>query len=512
MKRFARLRVRLLVCCAIACRLWPAARAAELFPVNVAVHVDTRVSHGRRVYRFAGIPFKRTEAEPAQPVEQIARIAKEQGVDALVLADRARGRISWGLTPWSRLLKVTVEQGSVASYGAERYLAAIEKAEGQTGVLIVPGVECMPYYRWRGNPLRGLRLSHAYEHMMLIGLDSPEALAGIPPTAGGFGRLRFSWTVLLNVVFLALIVLGVRVWRSERRRGRLWGGLIVAVSVLAMIDAAPFLPQEVSPYAAPRRHPPDIVARYAADQGGLAFWAHPSARAGSLPHRIKDSTGVAVEVRPYPEVLTRTQGYHGFAVFNAGIGPARPGGEWDEALLQYCSGRRPWPVWGISECDYDAHSPPDGIRDALCVAWVRERTERGVLEALRRGRCYATREDVSSSLWAVDYRLETGEMRARSGETLRTVADSARLVVHLRAADAEKAADGLQVVVVLNGGGKTVDLRPGPNGSLVATADLPVPRSRKKSYVRALVCHNGQPILALNPIFLAPEAAIGAGP
>ncbi|MFO7898646.1 MAG: hypothetical protein R6V58_06260, partial [Planctomycetota bacterium] len=412
MERFARLRICILVCCAVASRLCFAAHAAERFPVNVAVHVDTRVSHGRRVYRFAGIPFKRTEAEPPQPIEQIARIAKEQGVDVLVLADRARGRVAWGLTPWSRLLQVTVEQGSVASYGADRYLAAIKKAEEQTGVLIVPGVECMPYYRWRGNPLRGLRLSHAYEHMTLTGLDTADALAGVPATAGGFGRRRFSWTVLLNVVFVALVVLGVRVWRSERKRARLWGGLIVAVSLLAIIDSAPFLPQEVSPYAPPRRYPPDIVARYAADQGALAFWAHPSARAGSLPHRLKDSTGVTVEVRPYPEVLTRTQGYHGFAVFNAGIRPARPGGEWDEALLEYCSGRRRRPVWGISECDYDAHTPPDGIRDALCVAWVRARTERGVLEALRRGRCYATREDVSSSLWAVDYRLGTGDMMA----------------------------------------------------------------------------------------------------
>ncbi|MFO7899451.1 MAG: hypothetical protein R6V58_10385, partial [Planctomycetota bacterium] len=126
--------------------------------------------------------------------------------------------------------------------------------------------------------------------------------------------------------------------------------------------------------------------------------------------------------------------------------------------------------------------------------------------------CYATREDVSTALWAVDYRLETGDMMARSGETLRTVADRARLVIHLRAADPDKAADGLAAVVVLNGGRKTVGLTPGPNASLVATTDLPVPRSRKKSYVRALVCHNGQPILALNPIFLAPEAAIGGGP
>ncbi len=487
-----------------------AAFAADLFPVNVAIHVESEVSHDNRVYRFLGIPVRQTEGKKGQPIGEVARIAAEHGIDALILSDRAYGTVSWGITPFSRIFRVTMEQGSVASYGPERYLDEIRRAAEDTGVVIVPGVEHIPYYRWRGNPFHGLELAHAYEHMILAGLDTPDALAGIPDTAGGFGRWRFSWTVLLNGVFAGVFLLGLLVMRSKVSRARLWGGLLIGLAVLAMLDSAPFLPRQVSPYHRPARYPPDIVARYAARQGALILWAHPSARPGSLPDQLEESTGVAVDVRPYPEVLTRTQFYHGFAAFNAGIAPARPGREWDVALLQYISGRRLWPVWTVSESQYAAHSPPDGIRGALTVAWVRERTPEAVLDALKRGRCYATRGHTSRDLWVVDYWMETGEIRARSGEILRTVADSARLVLRLRTAgDIGRAVRDLEALVVVNGRPKTVGFRATGDGLLVATTTVPVPAPPEISYVRVLVCHREEPILALNPIFLDPETPTG---
>ena len=487
-----------------------AAAAADLFPVNVAIHVESEVSHDHRVFRFLGIPVRRTEGKKGQPIGEVARIAAEHGVDALILSDRAYGTVSWGITPFSRIFRVTMEQGSVASYGPERYLDEIRRAADDTGVVIVPGVEHVPYYRWRGNPFRGLELAHAYEHMILAGLDTPEALAGIPNTAGGFGRWRLSWTVLLNGVFAGLFLLGFLVMRSKVSRARLWGGLLIGVAALAMLDSAPFLPRQVSPYHRPTRYPPDIVAQYAAQQDALILWAHPSARPGTLPERLAESTGVAVDVRPYPEVLTRTRFYHGFAAFNAGIAPARPGREWDVALLQYISGRRPRPVWAVSEGQYAGHSPPDGIRGALTVAWVRERSQEAILDALKRGRCYATRGHTSRDLWVVDYRMETGEIQAQSGEILRTVADSARLVLRLRTAgDARRAARDLEAVVVVDGRPQTVGFRAAGDGLLVANVIIPMPAPPDISYVRTLVCHSEEPILALNPIFLVPETPTG---
>jgi len=188
--------------------LWQAAGladGAEWLRLRVAVHVDSSVSHNTRTTRVAGLTVRVEPGARPPAVADIAAMAREQGLDAMVMADFARADIAYGLTPFSRLFKLTVSQGSIATYGARRYLETLRVAEAQSGVIIIPGVESMPYYRWTGGRFTGqpLRLKHAYEHLVLCGFETPEQFERIPNTAGGYGR-RVTWAVGLNAVFLAL--------------------------------------------------------------------------------------------------------------------------------------------------------------------------------------------------------------------------------------------------------------------------------------------------------------------
>lgn len=489
------------------------ASGAELIPLRAAVHVDTSVSHGRRTISIAGIPIRTIEGETPQDMLDIARIALRQNIDVVILADRARSNVSYGLTPFSRLFKLTVSEGSIAEYGSGEYLERVEVAAGRIGVIVIPGVECIPYYRWRGSPFTGLKLEHLYEHMVVAGLYTPEAIDAIPDTAGGYGY-RFSWTVVCNIAFFALIVVGVRLWRRRARPRKVFGGLLVALSLLALIDSAPFLPRKISAYDDPAVNPADVLGRYAESAGALAFWAHPSANPGSLPNRLKKSSGIAVEVKPYRHVLHETVDYDGFAMFNAGVEAGEPGREWDRALAQYCAGERKRPVWVVSECDFDTESPPEGLSDAQTVIWARERSAAAVLDALRRGRCYATREKTHRKLVVDRYAVTDGRATVGSGEELVTAAESGRLQLSLRTAASSTGANpwerNLEARIIVDG----VDdgaLQPtaGPAGDEFVSWQIDravrFDARKKKSYVRIIVYDSGEAALAMNPIFVSRE-------
>jgi hypothetical protein len=499
-----------------------AASGAELLRLRVAVHVDSSVSHTTRTTRVAGIAVRTQPGETPKGLAKIVAVAKQERIDAVILADRARAEVSYGLTPFSRLFKATVSQGSIESYGAEKYLDDVREAAAGSGTIVIPGAECMPYYRWTGGPLTSepLRLKHAYEHMVVFGLTTSEQFENIPATAGGYGR-RVTWTIFLNAFFLAMLVLGIGLWRKPGMRldhgrvhavrGRkILGVLLVIVAALALIDGAPFIEARVSPYAVPAKHPSEMLANYAHEHNALAFWAHPAAKPGSLSHRASQGGVVQVEVKPYPEAVLDTLAADGFAMFNAGVLPGLPNGHWDKALRAYCRGERPRPAWAISECDYDAESPPDGLSDAQTVVWARERSAEAIIEALREGRCYATKEDTHRRIEVRDYTLASDTVQVRSGATVTHAGESLRLNMTL-AAPGDGLAKNLKTEVIVDGdviGTLDFEREPDPTDGPApawrewkASMTLEPPRN-KATYVRILVYDSNEAVLALNPIFI----------
>jgi hypothetical protein len=123
----------------------------------------------------------------------------------------------------------------------------------------------------------------------------------------------------------------------------------------------------------------------------------------------------------YPEALIETDNYTGFAaLYGDNITATKAGMQWDRALVQYCSGDRADPVWGIAGSDF--HGGGNGIElDTFqTVFLVKNRRQKDILQALERGRLYAVRKAAGFRLSLDQFQIKDDESdkRAILGEEL----------------------------------------------------------------------------------------------
>ena len=159
--------------------------------------------------------------------------------------------------------------------------------------------------------------------------------------------------------------------------------MICAAGILSLFNAIPFSASRYSPYEGKKQYLPyQELINYAAEKGGLTFWAHPRITEETSWGRFAKT--VNFSTLKYPEALTRTRGYTGF-----GVGANRDlilaGEEWDDALNSYCEGARINPVWVIAEADYHGGGRIDFIQNMILLPAFKEEF---VYDALRAGRLY----------------------------------------------------------------------------------------------------------------------------
>src|SRR5205807_2100759 len=135
-----------------------------------------------------------------------------------------------------------VIQPSVLSVGIERYWADITSlGRRYPDLLVIPGVEAAPYYRWEGSPWRGLVLTDWHRHLLVFGLKNAEEIKKLPVLGsqygGGFDPLRL-WPLLL--ILAAWIVSRY----GRKRRACLLAGL----GILLLADQWLFLGYAGGPY------------------------------------------------------------------------------------------------------------------------------------------------------------------------------------------------------------------------------------------------------------------------
>jgi len=217
-----------------------------------------------------------------------------------------------------------------------------------------------------------------------------------------------------------------------------------------------------------------------------------------------------VEIKPYPEAVSNTPNLDGFAMFNAGVQPGLPGGHWDRALRAYCRGESDRPVWVLSECDFDAHSPPDGLADAQTVVWASERSAGAILDALHHGRAYATKEATHRRLEVRDYTLADDRILVRTGATLTHRGGPLHLNLVI-ASPSREVLRRVQAKVIVDGDVVgTLAFEPAPDpadgpapvwGEGHGSLTLPAP-AQAATYVRVLIFDGAEPVVAMNPIFI----------
>ena len=108
--------------------------AEELIQAEAAIHISSTVSDGKL------------------SIDEIVKIAKQNDIKIVILTDHDFMKWEYGLWPLRRIIKKTLETNSIYTYGINRYLKEIEEIQKKNpDLVLIPGVECAPFYYWSGN-------------------------------------------------------------------------------------------------------------------------------------------------------------------------------------------------------------------------------------------------------------------------------------------------------------------------------------------------------------------------
>jgi hypothetical protein len=178
-------------------------------------------------------------------------------------------------------------------------------------------------------------------------------------------------------------------------------------------------------------------------------WSFPEAR--DTGTRNVGPVRVTWSTEPYPDDLLRTFRYTAFgALYEDTTRLERPGDGWDRMLGQYAAGERSRPAWGLGESGYHDSNAGKRLGRVQTVFLVRERSEAGILEALRQGRLYARQRTAQTALALAEFGASSADARAVSGETLRP-APGATLDIAVAIDTAGAPVTDLKVVLVKDG-------------------------------------------------------------
>lgn len=440
-----------------------AQRGQQYLILKAGLHFDSQVSGGK------------------YSLPELAKFIDRSGLDVAIITDHDNMKVSYGIRPFDRFLKFSIEENSIATYRPERYINEINLLDrSYPRVILIPGVEAVPYYRWEGSPMtENLVLKNWHTHLLVFGIEDPRVIAQLPSIANGLGYRKpdgkigtyiienithFGLMALYFFCFFLSAALVIRRKRAlidiahiNRRRKRIrfspMAFIFTCLFGVILYFQYPFLPLRYTQYDAESTAGPfQSLIDYVNRQNGLIFWAHPE-----VTHQEKREINiplmrqtVAINTDAYPQYITETVNYTGFAIFWEGMKTiGKPGGLWDIALSEYCAGIRKRAPWAIGELDFEESNDLSNITETSTFLFAKERTRAGVYEAFRAGRMYATRGHTGDKIILEDfsiYDLRTGKS-AFIGETLTQA--NAPLALHIRFRALEKNID-TQILVFRN--------------------------------------------------------------
>ena len=396
-------------------------------------------------------------------LEQLTAMAEKQGIGALLLTENYLLRIEYGLPPFRALTRVVREERSVLDGGIDRYLARVAQLRATNPrVLIVPGVEVLPHYYWSGSPLAlDTTVYNTQKNLLIFGVQDAAALRSLPVTGNPVGG--YGWASVLDALPCVLVIPGAhlltRKRRSLRKVGRVvvvvnrrrWlaGALLSGVGLLAVARAWPFTVDPYPPYSDLGLTPHQDLIDYVDRLGGVTVWSFPEAR--DEGEQWFGPVRVAWHTSPYPDDLLRTARYTAFgAIYEDTTHVERPGGSWDRLLGQFASGERSRPAWGVGESGFHGFTAGKELGTVRTVFLVGERSERAVLDALKRGRMYAVQRQREAELVLTEFTVRAGTATAMSGETLRA-GEATTLEVTVAVEATGGATSDVRVTLVRNG-------------------------------------------------------------
>lgn len=359
---------------------------AEYIQVPVAIHISSTISDGDL------------------SLEEIVRIARNNGFKAVIITDRDYLQWEYGLWPLRNLIKTRQAMPSLATYGVERYLQKIAALQKQySDIVIIPATEAAPFYYWEGSPYApGFKIKSWHKHMLIIGLDQASDYENLPSVSNK-KSLRQPWETADLFLLWPFLLLGLGLISVRKRKynytdeqghalgpysnfWRILGMTLIFFSILGIINNFPYRhlafdqyhgDQEVQPY--------QFLIDYANRHGALTYWAHPEAI------NISKRNDISIETEYYADNMLPALRYTGFAIFYDGFKKVGTvGGLWDTILQEYCAGQRTAPIWAIASVEYDQGGNLDSrLQNLETVALVRDLNQPAILQALKNGRTYA---------------------------------------------------------------------------------------------------------------------------
>jgi len=402
-----------------------------------------------RLSQIAGvIHVHSTFSSGDHTIFDLVDMARQAGIAVLVITDHDRVRLEYGILPLRNVLKIHKELPSVLKAGADLYLETIDHVnQSQADVLVIPGVQSSPFYYWTGSPVDGTLTAYNYrKELLLIGMQNPADYRNLPILHNGFS-IRYARQLAPRfLLFPAALILSLVLIRLGFRKT---GFVLAAAGVLLGINNHPFKSSPFDPYGGDAGIAPyQEVIDYASRRSGLVFWTHPE-------------SNYAVEGRPYgpitlqtphyPEAILESSGFTGFAaLYGDNITMISPGQEWDMALLEYVRGFRDQPVWGIAESDFHRESGGFRLETYQTIFIVPEKTTEAVLDALRRGSCYAVLARDAGRL-SIDAFNLTNAAVGRSASMGETLSANNPPVISGRISAHPAGVHPVRVVLIVNG-------------------------------------------------------------
>lgn len=446
------------------------------------LHVQTTVSSGK------------------YNIERITELADGYGLDAVFLTDNLTQYIQFGVPPLRHMLWIGKSLPSIMTRGAAGYLQMVEhENRRQTNILYVAGAELCPRTYWTGSLKDRNLVCHDHQrNLIALGISNAEILEKIPECIGYVWPGDAAWIVgtrllaaLLLISLLCIVLLAPMLSYRSRIAARdiRWSALATfTLPVILLMVAANWLADrtpEFQIYGADHspRHEQrtiDFLNRH----GIVNYWAHPEA----ADHHAFTFQRIPFEVEtaPYPAMLLKTFEYTGFGGIYEGRNTLiDPNSFWDRALLEYLRGRRDRPSWCYGEMlyHYEGQAKTKKLNNVETVILADERTPGALLNALRKGQCYARRNDETLHLRLDDWRVETA------------MHDPAQHTVHF---SLSASAPGQQVTVLIIRNGKVIH-----EADTATPVDLAIEDTAEgPCYYRAVV-HGPHPLhLAANPVFV----------
>ena len=444
-------------------------------------------------------------------LEGLVGLAEAQGIGALLLSENYLLRVRYGLPPFRALTRVERRERSVGDAPA-RYLERVAEVRRRLPhVLLVPGVEVMPHYHWTGSPLAlDLTAHNLQKNLLVFGVTDPAALRTLPAPGhapAGHYTIQSVADALPVLLLVPGVVLLLRRRPVRRRLGRgavivvrrrAWGrgGVLCAIGLAALVRGWPFttdvFPTSSDPGVAPYQALIDRVEQL----GGVTVWSFPEAR--DVGEERLGPLRVGWLTEPYADDLLKTFRYTAFgAVYEDTSTFERPGGGWDRLLVEYARGERTRPAWAIAESGFHGLTAGKQVGPLQTVFLVSERSEAGVLDALRRGRMYAVQRTRELGFDLAQFTVTAGGATVGAGETLQAPPGTPiELAVAVEASDGRP--HDVRVAIVANGRAVALERGGTPLRTVYRTTTDGTP------LVLRMEARGSQQRVLSNPIFVRP--------